>query len=75
MTRLGRVVAECAAATAGPVDAEGRRTVTIPIESIRHAVGEVLKLGAEAEVLEPAELRAATAETAGRLAALYAGAG
>ncbi|NEX91998.1 WYL domain-containing protein [Caulobacter sp. 17J65-9] len=71
LSRLGRVVAE-RAASAGPPDADGWRTVSIPIESVTHALGEVMKLGPEAEVLSPPDLRAAIAAEARRLAALYA---
>jgi predicted DNA-binding transcriptional regulator YafY len=52
-------------------DAEGWHEVTLPIESLDHAAGEILKLGAEAEVLTPPDLREKMAEIAGRLAALY----
>ncbi|MFJ4189619.1 helix-turn-helix transcriptional regulator [Kitasatospora sp. NPDC089509] len=43
----------------------------VPIESIDHAHGEFLRLGAEAEVLEPAELRERIAATVRELAARY----
>ncbi|MER7669352.1 WYL domain-containing protein [Kitasatospora sp. NPDC096128] len=43
----------------------------VPIESVDHAHGEFLRLGAEAEVLEPAELRERIAATARALAARY----
>jgi predicted DNA-binding transcriptional regulator YafY len=56
---------------AGPPDATGRVTTTVPIESVRHGHVELLKLGAEAEVLEPAELREMIADTARRMAATY----
>jgi predicted DNA-binding transcriptional regulator YafY len=36
---------------------EGWVTATIPTESIGHTIGEMLKLGADVEVLGPAELR------------------
>jgi predicted DNA-binding transcriptional regulator YafY len=39
-------------------DAEGWKTVTIPIGSSRHAATELLRLGPDAEVVEPPELRA-----------------
>lgn len=60
--------------TAGERDERGWVTATVPIESLTHARTEFLKLGAEVEVLEPAELRRELAETAAALAALYAGA-
>ena len=41
------------------------------IESVDHAAGEVLKLGSEAEVLAPLELRQRMAEIAARLGAIY----
>jgi predicted DNA-binding transcriptional regulator YafY len=65
-------VAETATRTASDVDADGWMRVTIPIESADDAVREVLKLGAEAEVLEPAEVRALMKTAADRLASLYA---
>jgi predicted DNA-binding transcriptional regulator YafY len=43
--------------TAGPPDASGWVRAVIPIETPEHAAGELLRLGADAEVLEPAELR------------------
>jgi hypothetical protein len=45
--------------------------VTIPIESPEDAAHELLKLGAEAEVLDPPELRDMLINTTQRLAALY----
>jgi predicted DNA-binding transcriptional regulator YafY len=56
---------------AGPPDVDGRREVTIPIEGGREAVATLLRMGDEVEVLEPTELRAAMAEAAQKLAALY----
>ncbi|WP_327308374.1 WYL domain-containing protein [Streptomyces sp. NBC_01298] len=59
-----------ALATAGPPDAEGWAVVELAVESDAVAVGDLLRLGAEAEVLGPPELRraltAAVAELAGR---------
>jgi predicted DNA-binding transcriptional regulator YafY len=45
--------------------------VVVPIESVEHAATDFLRLGAEAEVLSPPDLRMAMRETADRLAALY----
>ncbi|HEY7661291.1 MAG TPA: WYL domain-containing protein, partial [Actinomycetota bacterium] len=61
-----------AVAENGVVERDGRLRATIPIESIDHAHGVFLGMGADVEVLEPAELRARLAETARVLAARYA---
>ncbi|MGS2616708.1 helix-turn-helix transcriptional regulator [Micromonospora sp. LZ34] len=65
------VVAGAAERNAGPPDAAGWVTTAVPIESLTHAHGDLLRLGAEVEVLAPAELRAMLAATAAGLAALY----
>jgi predicted DNA-binding transcriptional regulator YafY len=52
-------------------DAGGWRRVRLPIESIDHAATELLRLGADAEVLEPPALRRRLATAASRLAVLY----
>lgn len=57
--------------TLQPPDADGWVRAVVPIESVRHAHGELLRLGAEVEVLEPAELRDMLRATAARLAAFY----
>jgi predicted DNA-binding transcriptional regulator YafY len=44
----------------------------VPIESVMLAARQLLRLGAEVEVLEPASLRAAIAREAANVAALYA---
>ncbi|MFB9238574.1 helix-turn-helix transcriptional regulator [Plantactinospora siamensis] len=63
----------CAAVTrtGGPPDPDGWITATVPIESRIHAETEFLKLGAEVEVLGPADLRDRLAATARALAARY----
>jgi predicted DNA-binding transcriptional regulator YafY len=58
-------------ASAGTPDAEGWTRVTVPMESITHAPAELLRLGAEAEVIGPPELRERMAEIADGLAGLY----
>jgi predicted DNA-binding transcriptional regulator YafY len=68
---LAPVLGEQAARTAGAPDAEGWVRAQIPIESIDHAAGDLLRLGAEAEVLEPPELREAIGGIVERLAAAY----
>ncbi|RSN68689.1 helix-turn-helix transcriptional regulator [Actinomadura sp. WAC 06369] len=57
---------------AGEPDADGWRTTVLPVESLDVAATEMRILGADVEVLGPPELRARMAETAARLAALYA---
>jgi len=56
----------------GPPAPDGWVHATIPVESLRHAEVELLRLGADVEVLEPPELRARLAATAAAMAALYA---
>jgi len=69
---LGAAVAQAAEASASAPDESGWRRVTIPIESIPHAAAQVLRLGAQAEVLKPAALRRALLERVSAVAALYA---
>ncbi|GAB3012410.1 WYL domain-containing protein [Streptomyces pseudoechinosporeus] len=57
--------------TTGRTDANGWTRATLPIESIDHAHGEFLRLGADIEVLEPAELREHIARTVTALARTY----
>ncbi|MER6948866.1 YafY family protein [Nonomuraea sp. NPDC000554] len=64
----GVVAAARATAT---TDGEGWTRVTVPIESIEHALGEFLRLGTDVEVLSPAELRDGLAATVAELAGRY----
>jgi predicted DNA-binding transcriptional regulator YafY len=66
------LVAQAAQRTAGTPDAQGWITVTVPIESIEHAAREMLRLGPEAEVLQPAPLRARMRALLAQMNALYA---
>lgn len=59
------------AVAAGTADADGWVRATVPIESLVHAQTEFLKLGADVEVLEPAELRERLARTVSELAEMY----
>ncbi|MFD6967321.1 helix-turn-helix transcriptional regulator [Streptomyces sp. NPDC059949] len=61
-----------ALADAGPADADGWVRLRLPVESEAVAVGDLLRLGAEAEVLGPPGLRRALAETVTALAGRYA---
>jgi predicted DNA-binding transcriptional regulator YafY len=65
-------VRRAARAAAGPPDADGWVTSTIPMESLDHAAGEFLRLGDDIEVLAPADLRARLAGVAERLVRRYA---
>jgi predicted DNA-binding transcriptional regulator YafY len=58
-----------ASGTAGP---DGWITARVPIESVRQALADFLRLGGDLEILQPAELRAQAADAARSLAALYA---
>lgn len=69
---LGPAVERMAARTRGEPDDAGWTSSTIPIESIEHAAGDVLRLGAEAEVMAPLGLRRRVAEIAAQLGAIYA---
>ncbi|MFF8712276.1 helix-turn-helix transcriptional regulator [Streptomyces sp. NPDC015184] len=56
---------------AGPADAGGWIAVTLPVESLEVAYSQLLALGPESEVLEPAALRDRFAAAAERLRDLY----
>ncbi|MCX9190259.1 transcriptional regulator [Carbonactinospora thermoautotrophica] len=66
-----RVAAEEALASAGEPDGQDWVTVRLPVESLDVAYDELLRLGPEAEVLDPPELRARMAEAAVRFNTLY----
>lgn len=66
-----RASAREAAEAAGPPDKEGWTTLTLPVESADVAFTQLFGFGPELEVLEPAELRARFADSAGRTARLY----
>ncbi len=61
-----------ALADADPADADGWVRLRLSVESEAVAVGDLLRLGTEAEVLGPPELRRALAETVTELAGRYA---
>jgi predicted DNA-binding transcriptional regulator YafY len=64
-------VVRAVTASAGPADEDGWVHATLPIESVSHAHDELLRLGAEVEVLAPAALRDQVARTARELARQY----
>ena len=71
LRELGAAVAQSAEGSASEPDESGWRRVTIPIESIAHAAAQVLRLGAQAEVVKPAALRRELLERVDAVAALY----
>ncbi|UGQ11618.1 WYL domain-containing protein [Yinghuangia sp. ASG 101] len=68
---LEPTAASDALATAGPPDADGWVTVTLPLETWDIGYFELLRLGPEAEVLHPPEFRARLADATRRAATLY----
>ena len=71
---LAPAVAASARRTARKPDRKGWVRAEIPIESVSHAAGELLKFGAEVEVIAPEALRAQLRTIGADLSALYAGA-
>jgi predicted DNA-binding transcriptional regulator YafY len=69
---LAAAAVEMARRTAATPGADGWVRATIPIETIDHAVRELLKLGVETEVLEPPDLRDAMRNAVSALSARYA---
>jgi predicted DNA-binding transcriptional regulator YafY len=68
---LEPAVVRAALTTVTPPDREGWVEASVPIESLRHAHEELLRLGAGVEVLAPHELRELFARTAAELADRY----
>jgi predicted DNA-binding transcriptional regulator YafY len=68
---VDRTAAQEALAAAGPPDGEGWLTLTLPVESLEVAYGQLLSLGPELEVLEPPALRSRFRDAAARGALLY----
>lgn len=67
---LSSAVARAVAAAPAPGE-DGRTQLSIPIESIAHAAGQMLRLGPDVEALEPPALREALLARLGAVAALY----
>jgi predicted DNA-binding transcriptional regulator YafY len=68
---LEPAVADAARRTTTGPDSDGWVQVTIPIESVDQTLPELLKLGADAEVLAPEELRARITGLLHTLTAIY----
>ncbi len=75
LRQLSAAVAEAVDRVAKKADPRRRVRVTIPIESIEQAAVELLRLGAEGEVLEPMALRARMCELTRAMAQQYASKG
>ncbi|MBG0563968.1 helix-turn-helix transcriptional regulator [Actinoplanes aureus] len=68
---MNRAMARNVRDAPNPPDADGWTTITLPIESVRHAHAEFLRLGEDVEVLEPAELREMMRASVTAMARLY----
>ena len=64
-------MARAVAAAPPPRRKDGRVAVTIPIESVEHACGQLMRLSPQVEVLRPAALRRALMERVVATARLY----
>lgn len=69
--RMGPARAKAAGESASPPDPDGWREVLLPVESPAEAIAVISRLGAEAEVLAPADLRASMSEIALRMHRIY----
>ncbi|UYN97435.1 MAG: YafY family transcriptional regulator [Enhydrobacter sp.] len=67
---LGAAVVEAARRSAQPPDKEGWIVATVPIESIEQASVDLLRLGTEAEIVKPVELRRRVSAAARQMAKL-----
>jgi predicted DNA-binding transcriptional regulator YafY len=68
---LGTTVAAAARSNAGPPDRDGWVRTVIPVEHPNMAVGDLLRLGSDVELLAPAELRDRLTATIAALAERY----
>jgi predicted DNA-binding transcriptional regulator YafY len=71
LRNLSAAQADAAERSAGRPDKAGWRRVTVPIESVPNAAHQFMRLGAEARVLRPVELRRALLARVDAIAALY----
>ena len=72
LSQLGTAVATAvAAASMATSTTKARVKLRVPIESIEHATGPLLRLSPEVEVLEPAALRASIVSRPEQGASLY----
>jgi predicted DNA-binding transcriptional regulator YafY len=66
-------VVQAARENAGEPDEDGWVRTVIPIESVRHAHGDLMRFGCEVEVLAPPELRDRMVASARAVLGLYGG--
>jgi predicted DNA-binding transcriptional regulator YafY len=71
MRHLLSTAAVTAVQTAGTADADGWVRARVPIEPTDRALADFLRLGADIEILEPAEIRDQAARTIRAMAAIY----
>lgn len=67
----GSTINRAATDTLRPSDRDGWFDVTLPYESLDHAAADFLRLGTDAEIMDPPELRARVARIVTTLAATY----
>jgi predicted DNA-binding transcriptional regulator YafY len=68
---LGSAVSQAAAETASAPDANGWVRVVIPVERLDQAAADIIRLGVDAEALEPEELRERIAKMAEEVLQIY----
>jgi predicted DNA-binding transcriptional regulator YafY len=68
---LGSAVSQAAAETASTPDANGWVRVVIPVERLDQAAADIIRLGVDAEALEPEELRERIAKMAEEVLQIY----
>jgi predicted DNA-binding transcriptional regulator YafY len=68
---VARAVAGAPASRRGKERKDGRIAVTIPIESVEHAAGQLLPLSSEVEIVQPVELRRAMVAKLKKIGRLY----
>ena len=68
---LSSAVARAVAAAKPSRRADGRVAVTLPIESVEHACGQLMRLSPQVEVLRPVALRRALVDRALSIARMY----
>jgi len=71
LRRINAALARAVAAAPAAATAAGRVKLRIPIESVEHAAGQLLRLAPEVEVLAPAALRQAMRQRLAAAARLY----